>query len=53
MPNDPSPQLHLVQACHFLGLADEAQAAAKAAERLGAEPGLLDAVRRRFLDEAD
>jgi tetratricopeptide (TPR) repeat protein len=48
-PSDPGPLLHLAQACALLGRADEAATHVAAAERAGAEPELLEAVRREIL----
>ncbi len=48
-PGDPSPLLHLAQACALLGRHDEAHAHVAAAERNGADPELVHAVRREIL----
>jgi Flp pilus assembly protein TadD len=48
-PTDPSPLLHLAQACALLGRAAEAEAHVVAAERCGADPQLVHAVRREIL----
>jgi tetratricopeptide (TPR) repeat protein len=48
-PNDPSPLLHLAQACSLLGRAQEAEAHVAAAERLGADARIVEAVRREIL----
>jgi Flp pilus assembly protein TadD len=44
-PTDPSPLLHLAQACALLGRMDEAEAHVDAAANRGADPRLLRAVR--------
>lgn len=48
-PMDPSPLLHLAQACALLGRTDEAEAHVVAAERRGADPATVQAVRREIL----
>ncbi|MEO6597518.1 MAG: hypothetical protein ABIP94_22470 [Planctomycetota bacterium] len=48
-PADSSPLLHLAQAHALLGQQAEAQRHLEAARRAGAEPGLLEAVRRELL----
>jgi Flp pilus assembly protein TadD len=45
-PTESSPLLHLAQACALLGRLDEAGQHIDAAERLGAQPQLVAAVRR-------
>ena len=47
-PEDPSPQLHLAQACVLLGRRADAETHLRAAQDLGARPELVDAVRRAF-----
>ncbi len=47
-PTDPSPQLHLAQACVLLGRRADAETHLRAAQDLGARPELVDAVRRAF-----
>jgi tetratricopeptide (TPR) repeat protein len=44
-PTDPSPLLHLAQACALAGEFAAADAHVAAAERIGAEPGIVQAVR--------
>ncbi len=53
LPGESGPRLHLAQACHYLGLAQEGQAALAEAQRLGADPDLVLAVRRAFFAERD
>ena len=48
-PSDVSPLLHLAQACALLGRRAEAERHVLTAERLGADPRLVQAVRREFL----
>ena len=48
-PTDPSPLLHLAQACALLGRSAEAEAHVAAAERCGADPAMVEAVRREIL----
>ncbi|MCU0862511.1 MAG: tetratricopeptide repeat protein [Planctomycetes bacterium] len=48
-PNDPSPLLHMAQACALLGRMEAAEACVAAAEKIGAEPQLVQAVRREIL----
>jgi len=48
-PGDPSPLLHLAQACALLGQLEAAEAHVAAAEKVGAEPQLVQAVRREIL----
>ena len=48
-PSDPSPLLHLAQACALLGRMEAAEAYVAAAEKVGAEPQLVQAVRREIL----
>lgn len=48
-PHDPSPLLHLAQACALLGRADEAERLVGDAERCGADPQLARAVRAEIL----
>lgn len=48
-PTDPSPLLHLAQACALLGRVDEAEGHVAAAEQNGADPDLVYAVRREIL----
>jgi protein O-GlcNAc transferase len=48
-PADPTPLLHLAQACALLGRHDEAEAHVAAAERAGADRELVHAVRREIL----
>ena len=48
-PSDVSPLLHLAQASALLGRREEAERHVLAAERLGADAGLVQAVRRDFL----
>lgn len=48
-PQDTSPLLHLAQTCALLGRLDEARQHIDAAERLGADPQLVEAVRREVL----
>lgn len=47
-PNDPSPQMHLAQACALLGRRGDGERYLEAAQRLGANPQLLEAIRRQF-----
>ena len=47
-PTDPSPQLHLAQACVLLGRRADAETHLRNAQQLGARPEMLDAVRRAF-----
>jgi len=49
MPTESSPLLHLAQACALLGRLDEARQHVASAERLGADPQLVLAVRREML----
>jgi Flp pilus assembly protein TadD len=48
-PGDPSPLLHLAQACALLGQLTAAEQHLAAAERCGADPQLAAAVRREIL----
>lgn len=48
-PSDPSPLLHLAQACALMGKVEEAAAHVLAAERCGADPQLANAVRREIV----
>ncbi|MFY9341933.1 MAG: tetratricopeptide repeat protein [Planctomycetota bacterium] len=48
-PADPSPLLHLAQACAMLGRMPDAEAHVAAAERAGADPQLVQAVRAEIL----
>lgn len=48
-PTDSGPLLHLAQACALLGRHAEAERHIVAAERAGADPSLVAAVRRGFL----
>ncbi len=48
-PTEPSPLLHLAQACALLGRMEEAEAHVVAAERCGADPLMANAVRREIL----
>lgn len=48
-PSDPSPLLHLAQACALLGRPAEAEAHVAAAARCGADPAMVEAVRREIL----
>jgi Flp pilus assembly protein TadD len=48
-PSDVSPLLHLAQACALLGRREQAEQHVLAAERLGADARLVQAVRREFL----
>ena len=48
-PHDPSPLLHLAQACALLGRADEAERLVGDAEKCGADPQLARAVRAEIL----
>ncbi|MBM4061263.1 MAG: hypothetical protein FJ265_09250 [Planctomycetes bacterium] len=48
-PHETSPLLHLAQSCALLGRHDEAARHVDAAERLGADPQLVTAVRREVL----
>jgi Flp pilus assembly protein TadD len=48
-PGDPSPLLHLAQACALLGRMEAAESYVAAAEKVGAEPQLVQAVRREIL----
>lgn len=48
-PHEASPLLHLAQAAALLGRRDQAEAHVAAAERLGADPLLVQAVRREIL----
>jgi len=48
-PADSGPLLHLAQACALLGRRAEAERHVLAAERAGADPNLVSAVRRGFL----
>lgn len=52
-PMDSGPLLHLAQACALLGRRAEAERHVIAAERAGAEAGLVKAVRRGFLQTHD
>jgi Flp pilus assembly protein TadD len=45
-PHDPSPLLHLAQACALLGQSADAAAHLAAAERCGADPQVVALVRR-------
>lgn len=47
-PTDPSPQLHLAQACVVLGRRDEGRQHLDRAAELGANPKTLAAVREQF-----
>lgn len=47
-PREPSVHVHLAQACHHLGLHDEAVRALELAERLGGAAAAVEAVRRQF-----
>ncbi|MBK8097435.1 MAG: tetratricopeptide repeat protein [Planctomycetes bacterium] len=47
-PTDPSPQLHLAQACVVLGRRDEGRQHLDRAAQLGANPKTLAAVREQF-----
>ena len=47
-PSDPSPLLHLAQACALLGRLPEAEAHVLAAEGCGADPQMVHAVRREI-----
>ena len=47
-PSDPSPLLHLAQACALLGRLQEAEAHVLAAEGCGADPQMVHAVRREI-----
>lgn len=48
-PHESSPLLHLAQTCALLGRHDEARQHIEAAEQLGADPQLVEAVRREVL----
>lgn len=48
-PTDPSPLLHLAQACALLGRHEEAEAHVATAERCGADPAMVVAVRHEIL----
>ena len=48
-PHDPSPLLHLAQACALLGRVDDAERMVAAAEQCGADPQLARAVRAEIL----
>lgn len=48
-PHDPSPLLHLAQACALLGRTDEAERLVGDAEKCGADPRLAQAVRAEIL----
>ncbi len=52
-PLDSGPLLHLAQACALLGRRAEAERHVIAAERAGAAPTLVEAVRRGFLQARD
>lgn len=52
LPDEPSPRIHLAQACHYLGEADAGRAALAEAERLGGDQKTLAAVREAFFDDA-
>ncbi len=47
-PTDPSPQLHLAQACALLGRHRDGEHYLQVAERLGANPQTLAAIRQQF-----
>lgn len=47
-PTDPSPQMHLAQACALLGRRGDGEQYLQVAERLGANPRLLAAIRQQF-----
>jgi len=47
-PTDPSPQMHLAQACALLGRRGDGERYLQAAEQLGASPQLVAAIRRQF-----
>ncbi|MGE3352714.1 MAG: tetratricopeptide repeat protein [Planctomycetota bacterium] len=47
-PNDPSPRLHLAQACALLGRRGEGERHLRDAEQLGANPQTLAAIRKQF-----
>ncbi|MEQ1632440.1 MAG: tetratricopeptide repeat protein [Planctomycetota bacterium] len=47
-PTDPSPHLHLAQACVLLGRRADAEFHLRNATDLGARPEMLDAIRRTF-----
>ena len=51
-PTDPSPLLHLAQACALMGRGEEAAAHVVAAERCGADPQMANAVRREIVGPA-
>ena len=48
-PQESSPLLHLAQACALLGRIDEARQHIAAAELRGADPQMVEAVRREIL----
>lgn len=52
-PAEGGPLLHLAQACALLGRRAEAERHLIAAERIGADPDLVAAVRRGFLQPRD
>lgn len=47
-PSDPSPRLHLAQACVLLGRRADAETHLANASELGARPEMVDAIRRTF-----
>lgn len=47
-PADPSPRLHLAQACVLLGRRADAETHLADASQLGARPEMVDAIRRTF-----
>ena len=47
-PREPSPLVHLAQACHYLGLRQEGEQALARAERIGGAHEAVEAVRRSF-----
>lgn len=51
MPTDSGPQLHLAQACYYLGQIEEGRKALADAERLGARAETVASVRRAFFSE--
>lgn len=51
LPWEAGPRIHLAQACYYLGRTQEGRQALAEAERLGADVGLLGAVRRMFPPE--
>jgi len=51
-PRDSGPRVHIAQACTLLGRDDEGRAHLEEAERLGASPGVIAEIRRRFFSDA-